>query len=318
MRTWKTAILFLSLLGTTWLVACEREVPPGWQGYGEGEYIYVATPRGGRLLELAVRKGETVASGAPLFRLDPEPEATAVEEARRRLDQAGHRRDDLARGERPSEIDALRARLRQARVALALAKTELDRYRNLVSEGAVSREQFDRRQTDFDRAEAEVAQLEAELVTAGLGGRIDQRRALEAETEAAAEALSQAEWNLAQKSPTAVGPALVFDTLFEVGELVPANAPVVVLLPPAGRKARFYVPEEELAGLRPGGRVTLRFDGGSIPAAISYLSPQAEYTPPVIYSRETRAKLVYLLEARPAPADAERLTPGMPLEVTPE
>jgi HlyD family secretion protein len=141
---------------------------------------------------------------------------------------------------------------------------------------------------------------------------------LSAEAAALGEALRQAEWNLSQKSPLAPNSGLVFDTLFEVGELVPAGTPVVVLLPAAGRKARFYVPEPHLASLHPGDKVKLRFDGGELPATISFISPQAEYTPPVIYSRDSRSKLVYLIEARPDPTDAARLKPGQPLEVTAE
>jgi HlyD family secretion protein len=270
------------------------------------------------LLELAVRKGETIAAGAPLFRLDPEPEATVVAEARQRLEQAGFRRDDLGSGERPSEIAALIARREQARVARDLAQKEFIRQESLFSEHVTSRELLDRSRAALEQSRALVAELDARLTTARLGGRSGQRQALSAEAAALGEALRQAEWNLAQKSPMAQTSGLVFDTLFEVGELVPASTPVVVLLPASGRKARFYVPELQLASLHPGDKVTLRFDGGELPATISFISPQAEYTPPVIYSRDSRSKLVYLVEARPDSAAAARLKPGQPLEVTAE
>ena len=307
-------LLFLLLL----LSACHRDAATSWQGYAEGEYVYVAAPRGGRLLELAVRKGENVNAGAPLFRLDPEPEATVVAEAQRRLEQAGFRRDDLGSGERPSEIAALVAQREQARAARDLAQKEFIRQESLFAENVTSRELLDRSRAALEQSRALVAELDARLITARLGGRTGQRQALSAEAAALAEALRQAEWNLSQKSPTAPQSGLVFDTLFEVGELVPAGTPVVVLLPASGRKARFYVPEPQLASLHPGDKVTLRFDGGELAATISYISPQAEYTPPVIYSRDSRSKLVYLLEARPEPAVAARLKPGQPLEVTAE
>jgi HlyD family secretion protein len=300
------------------LSACNRDTATSWQGYAEGEYVYVAAPRGGRLLELAVHKGENVTAGALLFRLDPEPEATAVAEARQRLEQAGFRRDDLGIGERPSEIAALVAQREQARVAQELAQKEFVRQESLFSENVTSREQLDRSRAALEQSRALVAELDARLTTARLGGRSAQRQALSAEAAALGEALRQAEWNLSQKSPTAPTSGLVFDTLFEVGELVPAGTPVVVLLPATGRKARFYVPEPQLASLHPGDKVTLRFDGGELPATISFISPQAEYTPPVIYSRDSRSKLVYLVEARPDPAGAARLKPGQPLEVTAE
>ena len=306
--------LFLLLL----LSACNRDPATSWQGYAEGEYVYVAAPRGGRLLELAVRKGENVNVGAPLFRLDPEPEATAVAEAQQRLEQAGFRRDDLGRGERPSEIAALQAQRDQARAARDLAQTELLRQESLFAENVTSRELLDRSRAAAQQSAATVAELDARLTTARLGGRSGQRQALSAEAAAIGEALRQAEWNLSQKSPAAPNSGLVFDTLFEVGELVPAGTPVVILLSASGRKARFYVPEPQLASLHPGDKVMLRFDGGELPATISFISPQAEYTPPVIYSRDSRAKLVYLVEARPDAADAARLKPGQPLEVTPQ
>jgi HlyD family secretion protein len=300
------------------LTACHRDAVTSWQGYAEGEYVNIAAPRGGRLLELAVHKGETIAAGAPLFRLDPEPEATAVAEARQRLEQAGFRRDDLGSGERPSEIAALVAQREQARVARDLAQTELLRQESLFSEHVTSRELLDRSRAAREQSRALVTELDARLTTARLGGRNNQRQALSAEAAALGEALRQAEWNLSQKSPLAPQGGLVFDTLFEVGELVPVGTPVVVLLPASGRKARFYVPEAHLAGLHPGDKVELRFDGGELPATISFISPQAEYTPPVIYSRDSRSKLVYLVEARPDPAGAARLKPGQPLEVVAE
>ena len=101
------------------------------------------------------------------------------------------------------------------------------------------------------------------------------------------------------------------------GEWVNTNQPVVSLLPPQNIKARFFVPERELGALRLGQKLALSCDGcaAPIPAAVTFISPQAEYTPPVIYSQQERAKLVFLVEARPAPEDAERLHPGQPLEV---
>lgn len=297
------------------LPACQRDTPTAWQGYAEGEYVYVAAPHSGRLLELAVHKGETVEDGTVLFRLDPEPEVTAVAEARRRWEQASFRRDDLKSGGRPSELAALQARRTQARAARDLAQTEFSRRELLLANGLITREQFDRSRTELVQTRAAVAEVDARLMTAQLGGRSDQQQALGAETAAMAATLQQAEWNLRQKSPLAPGSGLIFDTLFEVGELVPAGTPVVVLLPETGRKARFFVPEPQLAGLHPGSQVTLRFDGGELSAIISYISPQAEYTPPVIYSRDSRSKLVYLVEARPHPTEATRLKPGQPLDV---
>jgi HlyD family secretion protein len=116
------------------------------------------------------------------------------------------------------------------------------------------------------------------------------------------------------QSPVA---GLVQDTYYVLGEWVNANAPVVSLLPPQNIKVRFFVEERRVGAVKVGQAVTITCDGCPAPvtATVSYISPQAEFTPPVIYSQEQRAKLVFLLEARPAAEDAVRLHPGQPVEI---
>ncbi|WP_455733151.1 HlyD family efflux transporter periplasmic adaptor subunit, partial [Burkholderia stabilis] len=110
----------------------------------------------------------------------------------------------------------------------------------------------------------------------------------------------------------------VYDTLYRVGEWVQAGNPVVQMLPPQNLKVRFFVPEAAIASLAPGRAVAIRCDGcaADVPARITYVSSEAEYTPPVIYSNESRTKLVFMIEARPAVADAPKLHPGQPVSVS--
>ena len=97
-----------------------------------------------------------------------------------------------------------------------------------------------------------------------------------------------------------------------------AGSPVVSLLPAGNLKMRFFVPEAVVGALKYGQDVRASCDGcgAPIPAKITYISRQAEFTPPVIFSREQRTKLVFLIEARPAPGDAVKLKPGQPLDVS--
>jgi HlyD family secretion protein len=114
-------------------------------------------------------------------------------------------------------------------------------------------------------------------------------------------------------------PARVQDIFLRPGEWVAAGQPVLALLPPANRKARFYVPQSVVGGLKLDAPVQLHCDGcgAAIPARISFIANGPEYTPPVIYSNQQRDKLVFLVEARPVKAeDAERLHPGQPLDVS--
>ena len=82
-------------------------------------------------------------------------------------------------------------------------------------------------------------------------------------------------------------------------------------------KVRFFVPESRLGAVKVGQKVALACDGcgAEVNAAITFIATQAEFTPPVIYSKDNRSKLVYLVEARTAAADAAKLHPGQPVDV---
>ena len=300
-------LCLVSLLATALLFAtgCSRDSARRYQGYIEGEFVYVAAPLSGQLRTLAVHKGEQVETGAPLFALDDTAELDAQRQAAARL-------EDLRKGQRPSELAALQARFAQARALAELSGRELARQEKLFAAGAATADGLDRarltHQADLHAAD----QLAAEIETARLGGRADAIAAAEA-------ALAQTKWNVTQKRQAAPRTGFVYDTLYQVGEFVPAGNPVVALLPPENIKVRFFVPETDLAALHAGQTVEVTLDGAArpLPAQISYLSPQPEYTPPVLYNRDNRAKLVFLVEAVFSPADARGLHPGQPAEVTP-
>ena len=300
------------------LAGCGNSAPPALQGYVEGEYVRVAAPFAGTLVRLDAQRGQDVAAGAPLFALEAESEDAARREAEEREKRAQAQVDDLKRGKRPTEIEAVRAQLEQARVMSANSEREYQRQLELVSKGFVSQQRADEARTARDADRRKVEQVAAELETVRSGSRPDEIRAAEAEAAAARESLKQADWKLRQKSVAATVAGTVTDTLFVRGEWVPAGAPVVSMLPPANVKVRFFVPEPKLGGVKLGQKVTLACDGcpATIPATVSFIAPQAEFTPPVIYSRDSRAKLVFLVEAKPEPADAAKLHPGQPVDVT--
>jgi HlyD family secretion protein len=297
---------------------CQRERAAGWQGYLEGEFVYVASPLAGRLEQLAVHKGARVEAGAPLFMLEQASEIAGQQEAANRLRSAKARLADLKKGLRPSELSALEARLEQARAAAELSKRELDRLSDLFKTGAIAASEFDRGRLTHDRNLRAVEELDAQLETARLGGRIDAIAAAEADVAAAAAAKDRADWAVNQKTQTAPRPALVYDTLYWQGEFVASGAPVISLLPPENLKARFFVPEAEFARLKAGDNVRVAITGRAAPvdAQVNYLSPRPEFTPPILYNRDNRAKLVFMVEAAIDPAVARELHPGQPVDVT--
>jgi HlyD family secretion protein len=299
--------------------SCHRSEKVPFLGYVEGDYLYIAAPLAGRVESVAVEKGSTVEAGTRLFSLERTAEEASLAEAEHRLVQAHSRLADARKGMRPTELAAAEARLAQARSLAELSAGDLGRAKPLHDSGVLAADAFDRARFTHLRDEQAVAQLEADLATAKLGARSDSIAAAEADVAAVEAARNRAAWAVDQKQVAAPAAALVFDILFRPGEFVPAGQPVVSLLPPDNVKVRFYVPEGQVAALRQTQTVQVAISGRGKPltAQINYISPQAEFTPPVIYSRENRAKLVFLVEARPSAADAATLHPGQPVEVIP-
>lgn len=312
----RRTLSFVAVAAT--LSACGNSAPTALQGYVEGEYVRVAAPFAGTLVTLDAARGKSVEAGAPLFALEAQNEDAARREAGERVRKAAAQVDDLKKGKRVTEIDTVRAQLAQAEVSAAFSEKEWKRQLDLAGKGFVSQSRADEAKATRDRDHGKVVELQNELATSRSGARPDEIRAAEAEAAAAREALAQAEWKLRQKSVASTVAGTVSDTLFVRGEWVPAGAPVVSLLPPGNVKVRFFVPEPRLGAVKVGQKVTLACDGCAAPieASISFIAPQAEYTPPVIYSKDNRSKLVFLVEARPSAADASKLHPGQPIDVT--
>lgn len=312
----KPLLAFLAL--SAGLAACSEPPSNGFQGYVEGEFVFVASPQPGRLEKLAVARGARVESGARLFVLDGEIEQAAIDAAGAKIRVAEATIANLSTGRRKPELDTLRAQIAAAESALKLARVRLERDTRLAASGHVSQSALDASRASVDRDAAQLDQMQAQLRTGQQSlGRGPEIEAARASLEAARAELAQAMVRLEQKTGSAPAPALVHDTFFREGEWVPAGTPVASLLPPDATKVRFFVPETALSAMKPGLPVSVTCDGCGAPLSmtVSYISPQAEYTPPVIYSRESRAKLVFLIEAKPAPAQAVKLNPGQPVEV---
>lgn len=313
---WRTlGLICFTVLAT----GCQRaEQHTSYQGYAEGEFVMIASPFGGQLTTLSVQRGQQIEQGTALYTLEQTAELAGAREAQERVRGAQAQAENLAQARRTQERQAAQAAVAEARAALALSQRELQRLQKLAGDGFVSAAALDAQRTAVtrDRARLEQAQAQAALASQSLG-RESERNAAQANVQAARESLAQQQWALEQKAPHAPVAGVVADTFYEAGEWVPAGRPVVSLLPPANIKLRFYVPEPDLGRLHIGQRLSVRCDGcdGTIPATVSYVSVQPEYTPPVIYSRDERAKLVFMVEARPAADQATRLKPGQPVDV---
>lgn len=299
------------------LAACTKAPNDSWQGYIEGESMLLASPYAGQLQKLYVHRGDQVKAGEPVFALEQENERAARLEAEARLEATQARLENLKAARRAPEIEAQRAELAQAQAALDLSATQLAQQEKLFKSGFVSQGRLDEARSAYARDVARVKTAEAQLKNLLQPlGREAERKTAEREVEAARAAVNQAIWRLEQKSVIAPAAGVVQDTFFVQGEWVPAGRPVAAVLPPGNVKARFYVAEPDLALFPVGRKVEIGCDGcKTVPATVTFVSPQAEYTPPVIYSRDTRQKLMFLIEAQPTPADGAALRPGQPVDV---
>ncbi|SME88393.1 HlyD family secretion protein [Desulfovibrio gilichinskyi] len=320
MKKTETRVLLLIFTITICLLlsACTDDENFLWQGYVEGDFVYVSSPLGGQLEEVNVKKGQQVTANQTLFTLERKYEKAGVDEASENLDKSLSDLANKRKGSRPSEIASIKARLKKAKAAESLAATDYKRRADLYRSRTISEEERDTSLSTYQQATQQVNQITSELVTATLGSRSDEINAAESAVDAAKARLVQARWNYDQKEQTAPRSGLVFDTIRYKGEWVPAGNPVLSILPPENRKVKFYVPEPIVGEFRIGEELFLNYDGLNEPVKIklTYISPKSEYTPPVIYSSQSRAKLVFMLEAYPELKDALCLKPGQPVDVS--
>jgi HlyD family secretion protein len=312
------ALAVVAVVGGTYWYLTRPDPDANWLGYVEAETMYVAAPVSGRLAARPVERGASVAVGALLFELDPETTDadTARAEAQVAASQAEAANLTTAR-QRQAELDVSRAAESGAAAALTKAQADFARVSALNQRGFASRAQLDAARAARDAAAASLAQTRAQIASGQLStGRSEQVAAARAQIAGAEAALRGQRQRRREIAPVAPAKGVIEQTFYNPGEWVPANSPVVAVLPDDRRKLRFYVPQERIAGLRPGASIGYTCDGcgGTRQAKISFISPRAEFTPPVIYSEAARSKLVFLVEALLPPAD-KPLPPGLPVEV---
>lgn len=294
----------------------QQDLPKGYDGYLEADYVYVAPVSAGRIETLSVREGETVAPGSALFSLDRTQQQNLLAAAEARVAAARATLDNLETGSRGEELDVIRASLGKAEADLAQAEANLSRSERLVEAGTVPAVRVEQDRTALASANAQVNQLRAQLAVAELPARNAQQVAAEANLRAAEADADRAGKDLMDRDVvTPVGG--VIDRLFyRVGEVAGVGSPVVAILPDGPLEAWFFVPEVERAALATGASVTVTCDGcPPLTARVTHIASEPQMTPPVIYSRDERSRLIYLVKA--ALEEASELRPGQPITVLP-
>lgn len=313
----KTTTLFL-LLPLIIFGGCQRSDTQTYSGYAEGEFVNLSSTQSGKLDKLFVKRGDHVSVNKNLFALECDNEILSLKQAQADLSAAEATLKDYTKGERPEEIRVIEAQLSQAAANADNADKQFKRNKELYPLNAVSKNQLDDSEALAKATDAKVKELNNALSVAKLSKRTDQIAAQEKRVEQLRSAVKLAQWKVNEKGVKSRYNALVFDTLYREGEFVPQGGIIIRILPPENIKIRFFVPQSISEKMQIGDKLSIvsRSDGKAIPANITYISPEAEYTPPIIYSNETKEKLTYMIEAYPQKNYAAQLHPGQPVEVS--
>jgi HlyD family secretion protein len=290
---------------------------PAAIGYIEGEYVLLAPIEIARIKTVDRRRGDRLKPGDVVATLESFDVETAVRDAEARLGQAQAELANLEGGRRPEEISVIDATLRAAEAQARDANRVLARRRDLSGRGVTTQVDLDAALTANDVAAARVGEISANLAVARLPARPQEILSAENRVRQSQAALDQARWRLSQRTIVATTEGQVADIIRRPGEIAAPTAPVVSLLPDGAIKLKMFVPERLLSSLAIGQPLNMRCDGclTDTIAIVSYIAPEPEFTPPVIYSLDSRQKLVFLVEARPSGEASKRLQPGQIVDV---
>ena len=309
-------ILFI-LLAIPLLSSCGSEqADQPLQGYVEGRQLILAPRVSGILTVLTVVEGDQVKAGKLLFSVDSVRARAALDEAVAARAAAQSRLSDLKKGGRAEEIQAARETLKASQATLTLAEQSYKRSKNLVRSGTSAVARLDQDRAALDNAQARLREARARLALVRLPARTDVIAAAEGDVAARAAAVERAQAELRDYSIMAPASGRIETIFRRRGEMAGPTQPVLALLPPEQMRIRFFVHEATLPRVHHGGRV--RFQCDNCPAGeqgkITYISDQAEFTPPVIFSEKERKKLVYMVEA--IPDHPGKFLNGQPVGVT--
>jgi HlyD family secretion protein len=292
-----------------------HEAPASWNGYAEIDYVYASTATAGRIETIAVREGDRVAAGDVLFVLETSQQQAQYDAALARADAAQASLDNLQTGSRSEEIDVIRASLMKAEADLSLAQQNLKRSEELFAQGLIPAAQLDQARASAQAAAAAVEQLKAQLKVAELPARDAQQIAAEATLAAATADAASAKAMLDNRTIRAPEAGRVERLFFSAGEVAGAGVPVVSLAGSGALKVKFYVGEADRQGLALGEHVTVSCDGCAegLTATIDHFASDPQFTPPIIYSRDERNRLVFLTEA--VMDEENGVLPGQPVSI---
>lgn len=310
-------VIILAVLGLT-STGCQNKTQESCQGYIEGDFVNIASSQSGRVDKIFVKKGERVAKDALLFTLESDAEIAAVNQAKSELQNMTATFENMQKGSRKEELSVIEAKLSQALINAKNMQTQFERNKELYKANAISQTEFDNSMSAAKSSAALVEELQNSIKVSKLPTREDLIKAQQARVKQSEYALKQAAWKVDEKTMKAPKESLVFDVLYREGEFAGAGGVVVRLLPPSNVKIRFFAPLQTAQKLKLNQKIFFSVNQKEKPltATTTYISAEAEYTPPLIYSAESKNRLVFMVEAAPDAQSSGSLRPGQPVKVT--
>jgi HlyD family secretion protein len=302
-------------LGTKWFG--KKEVGIIATGTIEVTKVDIAPKLSGYLTELSIRQGDKVNLGqviARISRVDLEAQALRDEAA---LQKAEAQLRDLEKGVRTQERSELIASIGSAEAVDKKAQADLERYRSLYNQGAVSQQQWDTAQVNFETAQSSVRAAQARLSLADEGNRPDTIEAQRLEVVRSKAILTMARTQMADTVVSSPQQGVVLTKNFEKGEFVNAGSAIATIGNVQDCWVKIYIPSTQLGLIKIGQPAVVKVDsypGKTFSGEIKEISQNAEFTPRQSLTQNERANMVYAVKVRIDNAE-DVLKPGMPADV---
>lgn len=258
------------------LMGC-NEKDDSYNGYIDADLIYLSANFSGRLTDLAVLRGQSIQKDQFLFKLEQTSEQYGVE-----MSQLSDK--------------SLLAQRAQILSKIHYGEINYARVLKMRSHEAASQNDLDVAKNDLSVLKEKLAEIDAQIKSSEVN-------------------VADNQWRMQRKESFSPDEGIVFDTYYNKGEFVQAGQPVLALITSQHIKVVFFVPETELAKIKLDEKIKVSADGNPKLAVgkIFYISNIAEYTPPIIYSREERQRLVFRVEANVISPQLKALHLGQPV-----
>ncbi|MCX8159363.1 MAG: efflux RND transporter periplasmic adaptor subunit [Candidatus Saccharicenans sp.] len=270
----------------------------------------------GRVLRVLVEEGQAVGPGQVLVELDHEYLDLQLRQAEAGVAAARAQLELLRKGARSEDLAQAEQQLQQAQINLEQARKDAQRFLSLYEKGSITQKQKEEAETRLALAEAQFNQAQEALKKLRSLTRPEEIQAAEARLRQAEAAVDLLKKNIEDSTVTCPVRGVVVERAVEPGELVSPGTTLVNISCLDPVYLWVYVTEVELGRVKLGGVAEVTID--SFPAKtfegrIVYISPQAEFTPKNIQTKEDRVKLVFAVKIE-LPNPEGWLKPGLPAE----